>query len=440
MITQKTFGAEFDDLVPGSQAADENAFSTMMASFDEAAQRLGLDPALYAILRKPDREIHVSVPTPLDGGGLAVFDGFRVQHNSGLGPYFGPLRLQADVSMDALRALAAWMTWKCALLDIPFGGSAGGIRIDPAVQSRRELERAVRRYVSSLLSDIGQDHDVFSSDLATDESVMAWVMDTVSMHSRFTENAVVCGKPLALGGTQGHVEAVAQGLWMILGHALPFVGLPPNGSRVMIQGAGARGGTLARLISPEQRVVGICDVHGALYNEIGLDVKAILAWRAEHGDLRGLGEAGGPAGAFERIPNEEMLRRPCDVLALCAADTTVNQKNARGIQARLIIEGAHGSVTANASRILEERGVKVIPDILATGGGAIVNYFEWVQNRAGYSWDEGRVHKRMARMLEAAWTEVAKLSVEGDVRLRMAAHMFAVRRVAQADRLRGLYA
>ncbi len=433
MITQATFGAEFDDPVPGTQSADENPFATMMSSFDEAARRLGLDPGLYAILRKPDREVHVSVPVPLDGGGLDVYDGFRIQHNAGLGPYFGPLRIQAGLTVDELRALAGWMTWKCAVLDIPFGGSAGGIRMDPAAHSRVELERAVRRYVSTLLSDIGQDHDVFSSDMTTDEAVMAWVMDTVSMHSRFTENAVVCGKPLALGGTAGHSDAVAQGLKLVVAQALALTKLPVP-ARVVIQGAGARGGNLARLLASEHRIVGLSDVNGALYSEKGLDVKSILAWRAEHGDLRGA------SGAFERISNEEMLRRPCDLLVPCAVDTTVNQKNARGVQAKLVVEGAHGSVSSQADRILEERGVVVVPDILATGGGAIVNYFEWVQNRAGYSWDEPRVHKRLARMIESAWTEVAGIAKEQKVRLRMAANMLAVRRVSQADRLRGLYA
>ena len=434
MITQPTFGAEFDDLAPGSRAHDEHPFSTMMASFDEAAEHLGLDPGLYAILRKPDREIHVSVPTPLDDGGLAVHEGFRIQHNAGLGPYFGPLRIQSPLSVDELRALAGWMTWKCAVLDIPFGGSAGGIRMDPAARSRAEVERAVRRYVSSLLSDIGQDRDVFSSDIATDESVMAWVMDTVSMHSRFTENAVVCGKPIELGGTLGNADAVAQGLRMVLAHALRSAGLPERGARVMIHAAGARGANLAALAAAEHRVVGLSDVHGALYDEKGLDVGSILSGSAGHGDLRAA------TGDFERITHEEMLGRPCDALVPCAVDTAVHQKNARSVQARLIVEGAHGCVSAQADKILEERGVTVVPDILATGGGAIVNYFEWVQNRAGYSWSLERVHKRLARMIDAAWDEVAQIAAEQDVRLRMAAHMLAVRRVAQADRLRGLYA
>jgi glutamate dehydrogenase (NAD(P)+) len=434
MITQRTFGSEFDDLAPSTNTSDENPFSTMMASFDVAAARLGLDPDLFAILRKPDREIHVSLPITLDDGTMTVFEGCRVQHNAGKGPYFGPLRIHGALSIDELRALAGWMTWKCSLLDIPFGGSAGGIRFDTTRHSDAVMERAVRRFVSMLVGDIGQDHDVFSSDRATDSRVMAWVMDTVSLHSRFTENGVVCGKPLALGGTLGNSDAVAMGIRVLLGHALPLAGLPERGARIMIQGFGTRGGNLTRLLSGEHVIVGISDVHGALYAEKGLDAEPILAWGREHGDLREC------TGAFERMTNEEMLRRPCDVFIPCAVDTTVNRRTAPLLHAKLVIEAAHGSITANADQVLEERGVIVVPDILATGGGAIVNYFEWVQNRVGYSWQLEIVHKRMARMLDEAWTEMALIASDQRVSLRTAAHMLAVRRVAAADRVRGLYA
>ena len=435
MITQQTFGTEFDDPGSPTPSADENAFVTMMASFDAAAQRLGLDPALYAILRKPDREIHVSVPTPLDRGGLAIFDGYRIQHNAGMGPYFGPLRIGSTVTLDELRAVAGWMTWKCSLLDLPFGGSAGGIRVDAGGMSLGELERAVRRYVSVLVSDLGQDHDVFSSERVTDSRVMAWVMDTISMHSRFTENAVVCGKPLALGGTEGHHDAVAQGVRTLLPAALAHAGLPPRGARILIQGAGTRGANLLRLLASEHKIVGFSDVHGAVYDEKGLDGEAIQAWLAEHGHLADYKDEDD-----ERITNEQMLARPCDVFIPCAVDTVVRKKNAPNLQAKLVVEATDGPISANADRILAERGVTVVPDILATGGGAIVNYFEWVQNRAGYSWSLERVQKRMARMLDAAWSEVVALAQAEKVPLRTAAHMVAVRNVAGAGRLRGLYA
>jgi glutamate dehydrogenase (NAD(P)+) len=427
---------DYDDLAPARlHLEDENPFSTVMSSFDEAAAKLGLDPDLYAILRKPDREVQISVPVPLENGTLAVFEGYRVQHNAGLGPYFGPLRLQPDLKLDELRALAGWMTWKCAVLSIPFGGSAGGIRMPVKEHSRVEVERAVRRYVSCLLTDIGPDRDIFSSDVATDESIMAWVMDTVSMHARYTENAVVTGKPLELGGTLGNVRSVAQGLRLILKPALALCGLPPSGVKIMIQGAGMRGTNLAHaLLGDGHTIVGLSDIHGALYNEKGLDIPPILAWRDERGDLRDA------PGDYERITNEEMMSRPCDVFVPCAVAGAIHLRNAQTVQMKLVVEGAHASVSARADHILEERGITVVPDILASGGGALVNYFEWVQNRAGYTWQPEVVQRRLERFMMEAWDEVSQVAAEQDVRLRMAAHMVAVRRVSQADRLRGLYA
>ncbi len=442
MATRDTYGrdagggVEFDDLaLSTNQIEEESPFATMMSSFDEAADKLGLDPDIYAILRKPDREIQVSVPTPLDDGTLTVFEGYRVQHNAGLGPYFGPLRLQPGLRLDELRALAGWMTWKCAVFSIPFGGSAGGIRMPATRHSRGEIERAVRRYVSSLLSDIGPDRDVFSSDVATDESIMAWVMDTVSMHSRFTDNAVVTGKPLMLGGTLGHTDSIAQGLRVLLPLALERAEIGSKETRIVIQGAGQRGGNLAKALHADgHRVIGFSDIHAALYNEKGLDMPSILAWRAEHGSLAEC------RGKFERLTHDEMLARESDVFIPCAVANAIHLRNARKVAAKLIIEGAYGSVSVRADRILGERGIAVVPDILASGGGAVVNYFEWVQNRAGYAWTADTVQERLKRFMHDAWTEVSRLADEGDVRLRMAAHMVAVRRVSQADRLRGIYA
>lgn len=427
---------EYDDLAPSSHSLeDENPFATMMASFDEAADKLGLDPDLYALLRKPDREIQVSVPTQLEDGTLAILEGWRVQHNAGLGPYFGPLRIQPSLRVDELRALAGWMTWKCAVLNIPFGGSAGGIRMSTKRHTPAELERAVRRYISTLLSDIGPERDIFSSDLATNEQVMAWVMDTVSMHARHTENAVVCGKPLTLGGTHGHVDSIAQGMRRIVSHALKVAGLPPKGARIMIQGAGQRGGNLAQMLAADgHKVVALSDIHGGVWNEAGLDVAACVRAHVDHRDLRRT------KGVAESITQEEMFTRPCDVFIPCAVANVVHLRNARTMQCKLIVEGAHAAVSPRADRILVERGIHVVPDILATGGGAVVNYFEWVQNRAGYSWQPDVVRERLDHFMDEAWNEVNALATDHKVRLRMAAHMVAVKRVAQADRLRGLYA
>lgn len=427
---------EYDDLAPSIHSLeDESPFATMMASFDEAADKLGLDPDLYALLRKPDREIQVSLPTQLDDGQLAIFEGWRVQHNAGLGPYFGPLRIHPGLRVDELRALAGWMTWKCAVLNIPFGGAAGGIRMSVKRHSAGEIEKAVRRYVSSMLGDIGPERDVFSSDLANDEKVMAWIMDTVSMHARHTENAAVCGKPLNLGGTHGHVESIAQGMRIVIRNALALAGLPASGARIAIQGAGRRGGNLAQLLAADgHKIVALSDIHGAIYNEAGLDVPLAVKARLEHGDVRK------SKGRFEQLDADDVFTRPCDVVIPCAVANVVHLRNARTIQAKLIVEGAHAAVSPRADRILAERGIHVVPDILATGGGAIVDYFEWVQNRAGYSWQPEIVQERLEQFMNDAWTEVSALAAEHKVRLRMAAHMVAVRSVAQADRLRGLYA
>ena len=429
-------GLDVDELAPQTfSVEDENPFATMMAGFDEAADRIGLDPDVYTMLRNPDREIRVSLPTQLDDGRLAVFDGWRVQHNAGLGPYFGPLRLQRSLRVEELRAIAGWMTWKCAVLNIPFGGSAGGIRISPGRHTRGEVERVVRRYVASMMADVGPDRDVFSSDVATDEQIMAWIMDTVSMHERATQNAVVCGKPMALGGSHGHASSVAEGIRTLLVPALEFAGIARRPARIIIQGAGMRGGNLASLLAQDgHRIIGLSDVHGALYNADGLDVASLLRHRAEYGSLRGA------EGDFERITNEEMLVKECEALIPCAAAGTVHLRVARQLQAAMIIEGAHGAVSSRADRILAERKIRVVPDILATGGGAVVNYFEWVQNRRGFNWDAQTVHSRLVGVMGDAWKEVSQLAQEQNCRLRMAAQMLAVRRVSNADRLRGVYA
>jgi glutamate dehydrogenase (NAD(P)+) len=417
---------------------EESPFATMMSQFDEARRRLGVDPAEYAILRKPDREITIAVPVRLDDGSFEVFDGFRVQHNQGLGPFLGPLRIAANLEVDELRALAAWMTWKCALLNIPFGGAAGGIRMDPAASSTSEIERAVRRYTAGMLDSIGPDRDVFTPDVIPDvdsERVMAWVMDTVSMHVRHAETAVVTGKPVALGGTSGHEDAVAQGMRVVLKLALGHFGILGESPSVIIQGAGTVGGNFAKLLHEDGFCVrGISDLHSAYFDEKGLDVPALLRWRAHNGTLADC------PGDFERVSNEELLTRPCDVLAPCAVHNAITARNAGAIRAKIVLEGAHGPVSARADRDLADRGVQVIPDILANAGGVVADYFEWVQNRQGMSWLEVVLAKRLRRFMTEAWDAVIQLQSQHDVRLRMAANMLAVERVAEADRLRGVYA
>ena len=424
------------EVMPTTPVLDEESpFKTMMSLFDEAAQQLGVDPANYAILRKPDREVTVSVPVQLPDRSWTVFDGYRVQHNQGLGPFIGPLRLSGTLKLDELRALAGWMTWKCALVNIPFGGSAGGIRIDPDAHERSVLERAVRRYTANLLDIIGPDRDILTPDLGTDETMMAWVMDTVSTHERHTENAVVTGKPLVLGGSLLGQEAVALGLQVIFELALERFSLPTKGANVVIQGAGVVGGALARLLhSAGQRIVGLGDSRTALHAEQGLDVPAILAWRKQHDTLEGA------PGAHERIKSAELLKLPCDVLVPCAVANVIDSKNARGVQAKLIVEGAHGPVSDRADKALHGRGVPIVPDILANAGGVVADYFEWVQNRQGLSWDAPRLTSRLRRFMSEAWNEVQEVEQRYNVRTRLAAHMLAVQRVAKADLARGIYA
>jgi len=423
-------------VLPSTPALDEESpFATMMSLYDEAAANLGIDPSNYAIMRKPDRETALTVPIQLDDGTYTVFDSYRVQHNAGLGPFMGPMRLSGDLKIDELRALAGWMTWKCALLNIPMGGAAGGIRIRPGKRSKDELERAVRRYTAGMLDIIGQDRDILTPDVGTDEETMAWIMDTASTHARHTVNGLVMGKPLDLGGTLLSRSAVALGLRVILRLALESHRITTRPIRICIQGAGQVGGRLARLLHADgYTIIGISDLTGCVLNENGLEIPKILDWRDLEGSLEGV------QGDFQRIGNEDMLLHPCDILIPCATPNAIHSRNARDVKAKMIIEGAHGPVSARADRILHDRGIPVVPDIIANAGGMLVDYFEWVQNRQGLSWIEPVIQKRLTRFMTEAWKATTQMQLEHGVRLRMAANMLAVQRVAAADKLRGIYA
>ncbi len=417
--------------------SQESPFATMMSHFDEAARLASIDPGEFEILRRPDREITVSVPIQRDNGTVCVLDGWRVQHNAGLGPYFGPLRLDGAAKLEDLRATAAWMTWKCALLGIPFGGAAGAIRIDRTQFSQGELERAVRRYIANLMDVIGPERDVFTPEKARDENVMGWLMDTVSMHRRSTTNAIVAGKPEVLGGTRHHHDAAAQGLRIVFELATRHFGLGTErtGPSVIVEGAGYVGGNFANLLHRDDcRVIGLCDKNGGIYNPAGLDIPKILPQRSPDGGLQDV------QGDFDRIANVDLLRQPCDVLATCATSNSITLRNCGAINTKLILEGQHGAVSAPAYLAIRERGIKVVPDMLARGGDTLAAYFEWVQNRMGYAWQAGDILQRMQRFLEEAWVDVVKVHTERDVTLRSAAQIVAVSRVANADRLRGMYA
>ncbi len=427
--------AEGTDLPMTPLLDSETPFATMMASFDDAAQRLGLDEAEYRVLRQSDREVAVSIPVSLDDGSVAVFEGYRIQHSQGLGPFMGPLRIHEDLRIDELRALAAWMTWKCAILGVPFGGSAGGIRMNKRGHSPGEVERAVRRYSANLLGDIGPERDIFSPDVYADQQVMAWILDTISIHKRHTANPAVTGKPVELAGTHASEDAVARGIDSILRLALSHYHMGRGSQEIMIQGAGTVGGNLADLLHKSgHKIVGLADIHGGLVNRSGLDIPSLLAHRKRHGSLEGV------TGDFDRMSGREFISQPCDVLIPCAKANAIHSNNAELVEAKLIVEGAHGPISVRADLILLERGIPVVPDILANGGGVVLSYFEWVQNRQGLAWVEPVIGGRLKRFMAEAWHAIRAVQDREDVTLRAAAHLLAVERVAAADRQRGLYA
>lgn len=431
------FGLHQTGLRSTPKLDDETPFKTMMASFDAAARLLGLEDQEYQILRQSDREIAISVPVKMDDGSLRLLDGYRIQHNAGLGPFLGPLRVDGEMKIVELRALAAWMTWKCALLNVPFGGAAGGVVVNRNSLSTSELERVVRRWTANLIGDIGPDRDVLTPEFADDSNLMAWALDTMAGHSDGAANSAVVGKPRDMGGSAGHDDAVAQGLRMMLRIASSQYGLNPGGGlSVVIQGAGVVGGNLARILHEEgHKVVGLSDVHTALYDPNGLDVPELLKFRFANDRLPDT-----VTGTARVVEEKEFIRLPCDVLAPCAIAMAVHSRNAEDIQARMILEGAHGPVSPRADKILERRGVPVVPDILANGGGVVVSYFEWIQNRTGYAWLDEVVASRLRRYMREAWDAVRTTQDEYDCTLRAATHILAVKRVAEAERARGVYA
>jgi glutamate dehydrogenase (NAD(P)+) len=413
---------------------DENPFEAMMSRFDYAAELLKLDGGLYKVLRNPEKQVIVSVPVQLDSGEVEVFTGYRVLYNTSRGPAKGGIRFDLGVTLEEVKALAAWMTWKCAIVNIPFGGAKGGVVCDPLSMSSGELERLTRRYTSSIIEILGPDSDVPAPDVNTNERVMAWIMDTYSMHHRHTVTAVVTGKPVELGGSLGRREATGRGCTIVTQEALKHIGLPLEGARVVVQGFGNVGSITAELL---QRggctIVGVGDVSGALHNPQGLDVPDVMAWRQEHRYVSGYPKA-------EAITNEELLALDCDVLVPAALENVITARNAESIRAKVIIEGANGPTAAGADEILDRKGVFVVPDILANAGGVTVSYFEWVQDRGGYFWTEETVNNRLTEIMVNSFRNVLGVSKKYNVNMRIAAYTLAIDRVAAVHRLRGLYA
>jgi glutamate dehydrogenase (NAD(P)+) len=412
----------------------EKPFEAMMSRFDDAAQRLGLDKGLYSILRHPEKQLTVSVPVLRDTGQIEVFTGYRVIYNTARGPGKGGIRFHPDVTLDEVTALAAWMTWKCAVVNIPFGGAKGGVICDPLGMSAGELERLTRRYTSGIMAFLGPDSDVPAPDVNTNERVMAWLMDTYSMHVRHTVTAITTGKPVVMGGSLGRREATGRGCMITTRSALTKLGLPFKGARVAVQGFGNVGSISAMLMEQQgMKIIAVSDQTAAVYDAKGLDVKDMMAWTAKHRQLEGY-----PRG--ERITNADLLASDCDVLVPAALENQITADNAAQVKARVICEGANGPTAAAADDILESKGIFVIPDILANAGGVTVSYFEWVQDRGGYFWDEDTVNQRLERIMEQSFEQVASMSDRHQVSMRAASYMLAIERVAEVHRLRGLYA
>ncbi|MCW5981230.1 MAG: Glu/Leu/Phe/Val dehydrogenase [Bryobacteraceae bacterium] len=402
--------------------------------FDEAAMRLGLDDGTCKILRSPARELTVHIPVMLDDGRLEVFTGYRVMHSIARGPGKGGIRFAPDVTLDEVRALAAWMTWKCAVVNIPFGGAKGGVICDPAVLSDTELERITRRYTAEILEFIGPMSDVPAPDMNTNAQTMAWIMDTYSMHMRHTETAVVTGKPLDLGGSRGRAEATGRGCLIVTLEALRRFGIDPRHASVVIQGFGNVGAMSAKLMSRAGlRVISIIEVDGAVYNPAGLDIEALRSHREETGSILDFPGA-------ENLERDEALYLECQVLVPAARENVITSQNAGKIRAQIVCEGANGPTTAIADSILADRNIFVIPDILANAGGVTVSYFEWVQDRQGFFWNEQLVNGRLEEIMVNSFRDVVAYADAHKVNNRIAAYMLALHRVAFAVKLRGIYA
>lgn len=413
---------------------EKNPFEAMSERFDRAAQLLGLDEDLYRVMRVPSREIKVYIPVRMDTGHIQVFEGYRVQHNFARGPAKGGIRYAPDVSLDEVKALSAWMTWKCAVVNVPFGGAKGGVICDPTQMSLGELERLTRRYTSELIDFIGPDKDVPAPDMNTNEQTMAWIMDTYSMHARHTVNAVVTGKPVALGGSLGRREATGRGVLITVNEAIKRFDLTPEQTTVVVQGSGNVGGIGAELMHQQgYKIIAISDVGGGIHNSNGLDIPAVLEYLKQNKSLDGYPDV-------NRMDNKALLEIECDVLAPCATENQITSENADRIKCKILAEGANGPTTPKADKILHDKGIFVIPDILANAGGVTVSYFEWVQDRMGYFWSEAEVNARLEDKMVASFNELCHYATKHDVDTRTAAYMMAIDRVAYDTKMRGIYA
>ncbi len=413
---------------------ETNPWEAQAARFELAAQKLNLDKGFWKILSQPAREITVHIPVQMDDGRIELFTGYRVQHSMARGPAKGGIRYAPEVNLDEVRALAAWMTWKCAVVDIPFGGAKGGIICDPKTMSRGELERMTRRFTAELIEVIGPEKDVPAPDVNTNEQTMAWMMDTYSMHMRQTVTAVVTGKPIEIGGSRGRREATGRGVMLVTLQAVKKLGMTPENTRVVVQGFG-NVGSHAALLMHEQgfKVTGIAEWNCGLHNAHGINIKELFAYKAKTGTIQGF------TGA-EAADQHELMISDCEVLVPAAMENVITTHNASQIKARIIAEGANGPTTVAADDILQEKGVFIIPDILANAGGVTVSYFEWVQDRQGYFWKEAHVNAELEAVMIDSFESVMHYAATHGVNNRIASYMLAIDRVASTIRTRGIYA
>ena len=411
-----------------------NPWEAQSARFNFAAQKLNLEEGVWKVLQYPNRELIVHIPVAMDNGKLEVFTGFRVQHSIARGPAKGGVRYSPDVTLDEVRALASWMTWKCAVVNIPFGGAKGGVICDPHKMSQGELERMTRRYTAELIEFIGPEKDVPAPDMNTNEQVMAWMMDTYSMHMRQTVTSVVTGKPINIGGSRGRREATGRGIMIVCDRAIKKLGLRPENTRVIVQGFGNVGSNAALLMAQSgYKIIGVIEVDGALFNPNGINVDALAKHRERNRTINGFREA-------EAADPAELMLRECEILIPAATENQITSRNAAGIKCKILAEGANGPTTAAADDILADKHVFVIPDILCNAGGVTTSYFEWVQDRQGYFWKESVVNEQLEDIMIAAFDDVVRYSDTHNVNNRIAAYMLAIDRVAYTIRQRGIYA
>jgi len=414
-------------------AAPINAWNVAQQQFDLAAERLGMDQGMRRVLREPRRELTVHFPVTMDDGNVRVFTGYRVQHNLGRGPAKGGLRYHQDVSLDEVKALAMWMTWKCAVVGIPYGGGKGGVIVDPKKLSMKELEGLTRRFTTEIEVLIGPERDIPAPDVNTNAQVMAWIMDTYSMHQGYTVPGVVTGKPISLGGSEGRNEATARGCVYTIVEAARHLSLDLKTARVAVQGFGNAGSIAARLIAEEgATVVAVSDSTGGIHNPQGLDVARVIGWKKEHGTVQGF------PGAKD-ISNAQVLEVDCDILIPAALENQITERNAGKVKAKLIAEAANGPTTPEADLILAGKGVFMIPDILCNAGGVTVSYFEWVQDLNRDHWTELVVNEKLRVIMVKAFSETLAISLRESCDMRTAAYLLAVERVADAMAMRGLY-